>query len=501
MRSILPLAAAALLTSATATLHAQSTPVEEQAAAAIRARIDSLETRLSPTATAQRLAARSDAARDAVLARAEALWTSEMQGLSDWIGHHPEVGWHEFQAVDTLTAVLRSAGFQVVMGVADLATAFTATWTSPAGPTGPTLGLIAEYDALRGTQGDFHGDQHNAQSPVVIAAARALAEQMARARVPGRVIVYGTPAEEVDPPAKYIMWRAGVFRGADILIRSHSGQTTGRDRPGFGVCCLNIDAVKYTFTGRPSHQRSSWNGRNALEAAVQFYSGVDHLRSTWRQEHSVQGVIPEGGVAPNVVPDRAVVDYFIRYPDEVYLEHIARMMEDAARGAALMTETHVQVTRYGEYRDGITTAMLEELFFAYASRLGAPGLEQERGRPAGYEETGFVSREIPGVGITVRSSAHPNHTYEMLADGFTDVGHTGFLLDAKIEAAVLYDFLTQPDFRRAVAEEHRTLAALQGTYLDELRRAYGTEIGADTALSRTSRMEIRIPRVERPSRP
>jgi hypothetical protein len=105
------------------------------------------------------------------------------------------------------------------------------------------------------------------------------------------------------------------------------------------------------------------------------------------------------------------------------------------------------------------------------------------------------------VGITVRSSAHPNHTYEMLADAFTDVGHTGFLLDAKIEAAVLYDFLTQPDFRRAVAEEHRTLAGLQGTYLDELRRAYGTEIGADTALSRTSRMEIRIPRVERPSRP
>jgi metal-dependent amidase/aminoacylase/carboxypeptidase family protein len=336
---------------------------------------------------------------------------------------------------------------------------------------------------------------------VVIAAARALAEHMARARVPGRVIVYGTPAEEVDPPAKYILWRAGVFRGADILVRSHSGQATSRDRPGFGVCCLNIDAVKYTFTGRPSHQRSSWNGRNALEAAVQFYSGVDHLRSTWRQEHSVQGVIPEGGAAPNVVPDRAVVDYFIRYPDEVYLEHIARMMEDAARGAALMTETQVEVTRYGEYRDGITTAMLEELFFAYASKFGAPGLEQERGRPAGYEETGFVSREIPGVGITVRSSAHPNHTYEMLADAFTDVGHTGFLLDAKIEAAVLYDFLTQPDFRRAVTEEHRGLAALQGTYLDELRRAYGTEIGADTALSRTSRMQIRIPRVERPPRP
>ena len=81
---------------------------------------------------------------------------------------------------------------------------------------------------------------------------------------------------------------------------------------------------------------------------MQFYSAVDHLRSTWRPEHRVQGVIPEGGIAPNVVPDHTVVDYFIRFPDEVYLEHISRMMDDAARGAALQTGTEVQITRYGE---------------------------------------------------------------------------------------------------------------------------------------------------------
>src|SRR5437762_9900489 len=98
-------------------------------------------------------------------------------------------------------------------------TAFVARWTSPAGASGPTLGLIAEYDALRGTQGDFHGDQHNAQSPVALAAARALMEYMVQARVPGRVIVYGTPAEENDPPAKYILWMATLSTGADILVR------------------------------------------------------------------------------------------------------------------------------------------------------------------------------------------------------------------------------------------------------------------------------------------
>lgn len=501
MRHSIWFAVAVLMAGSTMPLPAQTTSTEREAAQDILKQIDALEARLKPTETAAQLAARRDPVREHVLERVEALWTGELQGVSDWIGHHPEAGWQEFQAVDTLTAVLRRYGFRVETGVADLATAFVATWTSPAGAQGPTLGLIAEYDALRGTERDFHGDQHNAQGPVSLAAAKALTEQMATARIPGRVIVYGTPAEEVDPPAKYIMWQAGVFKGADILVRSHSTEETRRDRPGFGVCCLNIDAVKYTFTGRPAHQRSSWNGRNALEAAVQFYSAVDHLRSTWRPEYSVQGVIPEGGVAPNVVPDHTVVDYFIRYPDEVYLAHISRMMHDAAEGAALMTGTGVEVTRYGEYRDGITSAMLEELFFAYATKLGAPGLKEEKGRPAGYEETGYVSREIPGVGITVRSSAYPNHTYGMEQNAFEEIGHTGFLLDAKIEAAVLYDFLTRPSVRQKVAEEHRTLAGLQGRYLDELRRVYGPEIGADTSLSKQSRMEITIPKVVRPGGP
>ena len=428
-------------------LSGQTTETQRRAAADILASIDSLEASLQPGPTAERLAGAADSDRDAVLARVEELWNSEMQDLSDWIGHHPEVGWHEFLAVDTLTTLLSGYGFQVEGEAAGLATAFVATWASPAGADGPTLGLIGEYDALRGTQGDFHGDQHNSQTPVAMAAALALAEHMTRNDVPGRIIIYGAPAEEVDPPAKRIMLDAGVFEGADILIRSHAGAATRRDKPGFGVCCLNINSVKYTFTGRPAHQMASWNGRNALEAAVQFYTSVDRLRSSWRPEHRVQGVIPEGGVAPNVVPDHTVVDYFIRYPDAVYLEHISRMMRDAAQAAALATGTEVEVNRYGEYRDGVTTAMLEELFWAYAKKLDAPGLIEEPGRPAGYEETGFVSREIPGVGVTVRSSSYPNHTYGMLEDVFADIGHRGFLLDAQIEAAILYDFLTHEDFR------------------------------------------------------
>ncbi|MGH7506357.1 MAG: peptidase dimerization domain-containing protein, partial [Longimicrobiales bacterium] len=327
------------------------------------------------------------------------------------------------------------------------------------------------------TQGAFHGCQHNAQSPVGFAAGIAIAEFMEQHGIAGRIRIYGTPAEEMGPPAKVTMWRAGVFEGADILVRSHGSGETSRSRAGFGVCCLNINMVRYVYEGRPAHQRSSWNGRNALSAAVQFYTSVDHLRPSLRPESVIQGVIPEGGVAPNVVPDRAVVDYYIRYPDEVYLAHIDSMMANAARAAAMATGTSVTIDRYGEYRDGITLGSLEELAFAYARELGASGIVDEPQRPAGYEETGFVTRDIPGVGVSVFSSPAPGHSYERWEDSLKDVGHQGFLVDAKVMAALLHDFLTDAALRETVAREHRAMAALFDQYLSGLSEAYGEELG------------------------
>lgn len=456
---------------------AQTTPTEREAAAGILRQIDSLQATIAPTAQARRLLAAGGADRDRLLARVEALWTGQFRALSDHIGRNPEVGFQEFKAVDTLTKVLRAAGFRVETGQAELETAFVGEWTSPAGANGPTLGIIVEYDALRGTTEAFHGCQHNAQSPVGYAAAIAIMEHMRERRLPGRIRVFGTPAEEVGPPSKVTMWRAGVFKGTDIIVRSHGAGETSRAKAGFGVCCLNINEVKYVFEGTPAHQRQSWNGRNALSAAVQFYTAVDHLRPSLRPEASIQGVIPEGGVAPNVVPDRAVVDYYIRYPDEVYLAHIDSMMANAARAAALATGTKVTIDRYGEYRDGITLGTLEELAYAYAEQLGAPRLNPEPQRPNGYEETGFVTREIPGVSVSVFSSPAPGHSYDRWKDSLEPVGHTGFVLDAKIMAAVLYHFLSDAKFRETVKAEHAALSGWFDDYLQGLTRVYAGEIG------------------------
>ena len=458
-------------------VRGQTTQTERAAASDILRQIGELQDRLQPTRLARGLAGRKDERRDQLFQRVENLWMSGMQDLSDHIGRNPEVGFQEFAAVDTLTRILRANGFTVERGQAGLETAFVARWDSPGGTAGPTLGIIVEYDALRSTHEPFHGCQHNAQSPVGFSTGLAIVEYMAREGLPGSVIIYGTPAEEMGPPSKEIMWRAGVFEGADILVRSHSAGETARGRAGFGICCLNINQVRYVFTGKASHQRASWFGRNALTAAVRFYNPVDGLRPTFRPEASIQGVIPEGGVAPNVVPDRAVVDYYIRYPDEVYLEHITSMMASAARGAAMSTGTEVSIEAYGRLRDGITLGTLEELTFAYAQELDAPRINPDPQRPAGFEETGFVSRDIPGVGVSVFSSFSASHTYARFEDSMKEVGHTAFLLDAKIMAAVLYHFLNDEEFRSSVKEEHRILSGLFDQYLAELHEAYAEEVG------------------------
>jgi metal-dependent amidase/aminoacylase/carboxypeptidase family protein len=154
------------------------------------------------------------------------------------------------------------------------------------------------------------------------------------------------------------------------------------------------------------------------------------------------------------------------------------MMDDAARGAAMATGTEVQIDRYGEYRDGLSLGTLQELAFAYANELEAPNINPEPSRPSGYEETGVVTKDIPGIGISVFSSRGANHTRGMLDDTFNEIGHTGFRISAEIMTSMLYDYLTRPELREAVIEEQAILAGLLDQYHDALRAAYASELGS-----------------------
>src|SRR5207247_171992 len=102
---------------------------------------------------------------------------------------------------------------------------------------------------------------------------------------PGTVTVYGTPAEELaSPAAKTVMYNAGVFKGADVLIRSHSSTATQAPGAGFGSCCMNINVVHYTFSGAPAHQLQAWDGRDALMGVIELFNHIDGLRKTLRPE-------------------------------------------------------------------------------------------------------------------------------------------------------------------------------------------------------------------------
>lgn len=285
--------------------------------------------------------------------------------------------------------------------------------------------------------------------------------------------MFGTPGEEMMPPnAKTVMHHAHVFDSTDVIVRSHSTSATSRPAPGFGTCCMNIDGVKYTFSGAPAHQLTAWAGRNALEAVIHLFENIDSVRSNIRPEARIQGVITEGGAAPNVVPDRTAADFYIRYPDAIYLAQVRKFVDDAAKAAALSTGTKVKIDNYGQNRDGISVATLGEVGFAYMKMYGAKKINEEPGKPQGYEETGSVSSDIPGLGFTAYSSNFANHTYEMEADALTDVGHQGFQVDAQGMAALLFDFATHADYRAAVKREFEGIKALFGEYQEALKKTY-----------------------------
>ena len=452
------------------TAFAQETPTERQAAGDVLVKMSDLERALDVRTIVERLTV-VNAQRDQAVARAKELMDKELLAMSDDITRNPEIGFEEKRSVGILTDYLKQHGFEVTMGVANLKTAFIARYKGNNGA--PNLGVILEYDALRGTSRAFHGDQHSAQGPVGIAAAVAIAELLQKTHMPGSVIVYGTPGEEMMPPnAKTDMFKAGVFKGADILVRSHAVSQTTRPAAGFGTCCLNIDGVKYIFSGAPSHQMTPWAGRNALEGVIQLFNNIDAMRSTIRPEARVQGVITEGGAAPNVVPDRAVADFYIRYPDEVYLAQVREDVDNAAKAAALATGTKVKIDNYGQDRDGISVASLTELAFAYMKKYGATKVQTEPGKPQGYEETGSVSSEIPGVGFQAASSNWANHTYEMEEDALTEVGHAGFNVDAQAMTALLYDYLTHPEYRGQVKREFEGIQKLFTQYKASLEKIY-----------------------------
>jgi amidohydrolase len=408
--------------------------------------------------------------------------------INDWLYHHPEPGFLEFKAAEILTEELKKHDFAVEMGVPNLPANFDRLKVigglpeDYAGPPGiptafrakykgkcdhPAIGFMVEYDALRGHP-PFHGCQHNMQGPTGIGAAIALARLMERYNLPGSVWVIGTPAEEVGPPTKAFMAQAGYFDGLDFILRSHGTARETLRFPG-GISGRHIRQMKYSFFGKSAHAQNAWEGKSALDAVLLLFHALDMMREHSEPQFRFHGIISDGGVAPNIVPDFASATIWIRHiSDETPLGNVSprkakemieakvQALDNMAKGCALATGTEVIIDHYGEYIPGISVGVLNDIAFQYAVDYGGINIG-ERTMPRQWEESGFVSLLIPGVHISIGTEGIPQvagHSKENADLTISEAGHKSLILTTKVMGATALRLLVDKELREKAISEH-----------------------------------------------
>lgn len=243
--------------------------------------------------------------------------------MSDHLYENPELGDEEFKSMALLTDFLKENDFHVETNIVNRPTAFKATYQST--KPGPTIAYLAEYDALPGIG---HGCGHNLIGTMSVGAGIALSKLVSE--IGGTVVVLGTPAEETNG-AKVPMSVEGTFNDIDVAMILHPGDQSYESGDS-----LAMDAIQFAYTGKPSHAAASpEEGINALDGVIQLFNGINALREHVTTDVRIHGVIPEGGQAANVVPERAVAQFYIRAKERTYLNEVVAKVKNIANGAAL----------------------------------------------------------------------------------------------------------------------------------------------------------------------
>ncbi len=383
----------------------------------------------------------------AVLAAAERL-APELDALSRRIHAHPEVGFREVRASAWLAEYLERHGYRVEREAGGVATAFRATAAGEAG--GPTVALLAEYDALPGVG---HGCGHNLIAAAAVGAAALLAAVHDR-RPPGRVQVIGTPAEE-GGGGKVALLRADVFAGVDAALMIHPLSRTRIHEPLLGRSKLTVE-----FFGKPAHAAAYPDeGVNALDALVLHLQGISALRQQLRPQARVHGIVTHGGDAPNIIPEHAAGVFYVRALDPRYLREVVRRFEACADGAARATGTRVQVAAepflYEPLRQ--SRALAER----FRRHLAAAGVEEDPPAarpPLASSDVGNVSQVLPTIhpwiGILPPGAPDiPIHTREFREAAATDHAHQRMRAAASALALTALDVLEEPALLAAAREE------------------------------------------------
>ena len=391
-----------------------------------------------------------------------------------------EVGYQEQQSSALLQQQLKSAGFNVKAGVAEIPTAFTAEWGSGT----PVIGIIGEFDALPGlsqaaeperravvAEGAGHGCGHHLFGTASTAAAIAVKEWLVATRRGGTLRFYGTPAEE-GGAGKVYMLRAGLFDDVDAVVTMHPGD---RNAASASTNLANITG-KFRFRGLSAHASAApERGRSALDGVEAMNAMVNLMREHVPSDARIHYVITNGGKAPNVVPDFAEVYYYARHNDMRVLDGIWERIVNAARGAALGTGTTMELELTGavwnvlpnSYLVGIMQKNLQsvggfeytpaERQFAEVLRKSLEGdlppidsanqvFTPEPGIGGASTDLGDVSWRVPTVQLTSATwvPGTPAHSWQAVAAGGTSIGLKGMLVAAKSMALTAIDLFSDP---------------------------------------------------------
>ncbi|MBX3029375.1 MAG: M20 family metallopeptidase [Chloroflexi bacterium] len=387
-----------------------------------------------PTDIKTRIAATIEAERGSILAIAHDLYAN------------PEIAFQEVHAAALVADAVEAAGYVVERGVGSLPTAVRGTLVGGLGPDGPTIAVLAEYDALPGVG---HGCGHDMMAASGVGAAIALAA--IRDELAGRMVFLGTPAEEAGS-GKAIMLDEGAFDGVDAALLFHPS-----DRTHTRVILLASEDVEVVFTGRESHAASDpWLGRNALDALITLFSSV----GLWRQQlppgARVHGIITHGGDAPNIIPGRTRAQWMIRARDQATYELVKTRFEALVRAAALATDCEAEV-RFS----GLSTAMRnnEVLARLWSANLVAAGWTDGEPVPelAGSSDMGNVSLVLPTIHpcLAMVPEGTPFHSAEVREASVSPEGDEVTLLAARLVAQTAWDLFHDPTLVAVAWAEHR----------------------------------------------
>jgi aminobenzoyl-glutamate utilization protein B len=398
------------------------------------------------------------------------------------IWDHAELGYKEVKSTALLQQTLKNEGFTVEAGVADIPTAFVATY----GSGQPVIGILAEYDALPGIaqqaipekktiegKAGGHACGHHLFGAASVAAGISIKKLIEEKKLKGTIKVFGCPAEE-GGSGKVYMVRAGLFNDVDVAIHWHPGAENGVTM----TSALANSSAKFRFYGLSAHAAGApERGRSSLDAVESMNYMVNLMREHIPQETRIHYVITSGGKAPNVVPDFAEVYYYVRHPKRDQVKQIFERVVTAAKAAAMGTETRMDYEIIGGTHDLLLNRTLGEAMQKNLEKVGgvkyteeeiqfaqkiqssftykAPAILQadsiaplkiEMDAGGGSTDVGDVSYAVPTVGLRAATwvPGTPAHSWQAVACGGTAIGTKGMLVAAKTMALTAIDLFTDP---------------------------------------------------------